>query len=68
MARARPMTIQIPDPITVKDLAQALGQRPYRVVADLIELGQMKFAGNPVEFEAASKVAKKHGSKTKRQD
>jgi len=60
------MTIQIPDPIAVGDLAEALGQRPFRVVADLMELGQMKFAGDPVDFETASKVAKKYGFETKR--
>jgi len=61
------MTIQIPDPIAVKDLAEAVGQRPFRVVADLMELGQMKFEGDPVDFETASKVAKKYGFETKRQ-
>lgn len=61
------MTIQIPDPITVRELAGALEQRPFRVVADLIELGQMKFEGDPVDFETASKVAKQHGFETKRQ-
>jgi translation initiation factor IF-2 len=61
------MRIQIPDPITVKDLAEALGQRPYRVVADLMELGRMRFEGDQVEFETASKVAKKYGFETERQ-
>ena len=61
------MTIRIPDPITVENLAEAIRQRPFRVVADLMELGQMKFEGDPVDFEAASKVAKKYGFETKKQ-
>ena len=61
------MTIEIPDPITVKDLAEKLGQRPFRLVADRMELGQMKFAGDQIGFETASKVAKRYGYETKRQ-
>ena len=61
------MTIQISDPITVKELAKVLRQRPFRVVADLMELNQMKFAGDQVDFETASKIAKKYGFQTKRQ-
>ncbi len=62
------MTIQIPDPITVRELAGALEQRPFRVVADLMELGQLKFESDPVDFQTASKVAKKYGFETKRKD
>ena len=60
------MMIEIPDPITVKDLAESLRQRPFRVVAALMELGQMKFVGDPVEFDTASKIAQKYGFETKR--
>ena len=60
------MTIQIPDPITVKELAEALGQRPFRLVADWMKLGQMKFEGDQVEFDMASRIAQKYGFETKR--
>ena len=61
------MTIEIPNPIMVKDLAEKLGQRPFRVVADLMELGYMKFAGDPGRVRDRTKVAKKYGYETKRQ-
>jgi hypothetical protein len=34
------------------------------VLLDAEELGQMKFAGDPVDFETASKVVKKYGFET----
>ena len=61
------MRIEIPHPITLKDLADKLGQKPFRVVADAMELGKMKFPGDAVEFEMATKIAKKYGYETARQ-
>lgn len=61
------MMIQIPDPITLQELANAVGQKPVRVVADLLELGHMKFTADLIEFELASKIAKKYGFETTRQ-
>ena len=57
--------IDIPDPVILKELATALGQRPFRIVADVMELGRLVFAGDPVDFEIASKVAKKYGFHTR---
>ena len=57
--------IGIPDPIILKELAVALGQRPFRIVADVLELGRLVFAGDPVDFQTASKVAKKYGFETR---
>ena len=67
LAFSRALTIQIPDPITVKDPAEALGQRPFQVVGDLMELGRIGFEDDPVESETTSKVAKKYGCEAKRQ-
>jgi len=53
--------IEIPDPVILKELATALGQRPFRIVTDVMELGRLTFAVDPVDFETASKVAKKYG-------
>ena len=57
--------IDIPDPVVLKALATALRQRPFRIVADLMELGRLVFVGDPVDFETASKVAKKYGFQTR---
>jgi translation initiation factor IF-2 len=57
--------IDIPDPVILKELATALGQRPFRIVADVLELGCLVFAGDAVDFETASKVAKKYGFQTR---
>ena len=57
--------IDIPDPVILKELAAALGQRPFRVVADLMELGRLVLANDSVDFDTASKVAKKYGFQTR---
>ena len=53
--------IDIPDPVILKQLAGSLHQRPFRIVADIMELGRLVFARDPIDFETASKVAKKYG-------
>src|SRR5262245_31897815 len=59
--------IDIPDPVILNELATALGQRPFRIVADVLELGRLlKFVGDPVDFETASKVAMKYGFQARR--
>jgi hypothetical protein len=57
--------IDIPDPVILEELATALGQKTFWIVADLIQLGLVVFAGGPVDFETASKVAKKYGYQTR---
>jgi len=58
--------IEIPDPVVVKDLASALGQKPFKIIADLIEFGQFASVHATVAFEPASKVAWKYGFYAKR--
>jgi translation initiation factor IF-2 len=53
--------IDIPDPVVLKELATALGQRPFRIVADVMELGRLAFAGDPLDFQIAATIAKKYG-------
>jgi hypothetical protein len=53
--------IDIPDPIVLTVLATALGQRPFRIVADVMKTGRLAFAGDPVDFETAARIAKKYG-------
>ena len=57
--------IDIPDPVILRELATALGQRPFRIVADVLELGRLVFTGDPVDFETATTIAKKYGYQTR---
>ncbi len=45
----------------VKDLAAALHLKPFKVIADLMELKHFKSAHDNVDFATASLVARKHG-------
>jgi len=56
--------IDIPDPVILKDWRRHR-QRPFRIVADVMEFGHLVFAGGPVDVETASKVAKKYGFQTR---
>ena len=53
--------IDIPDPVVVKDLASSLGQKPFEIIGDLMELGQFANVHGSVGFAPASKVAWKYG-------
>ena len=50
----------------VRDLALALGCKPFKVVADLLERKQVKLAHEEVDFETAAWVARKHGFRAER--
>jgi hypothetical protein len=54
------------DPMVVKDLAGALHVKPFKVVADLMEMKIFKFPGDSVDFDTASLVALKHGYRAQR--
>lgn len=51
----------IPDPVVVTELASALNQKWYRIIADLMNVGKFCNMRSTVGFEDASKVARKHG-------
>ena len=54
-------TVYLLDPVVVRDLAGAIGLKPYQVIADLLELRLFKSPGDTIDFESASVVARKHG-------
>ena len=54
-------TVYLPDPVVVKDLAIALEMKPFKIVADLIAMGQFRHADETVDFETAWIIARKHG-------
>ena len=49
------------DHVVVKELAELLGLRPFKVVADILELGVFKHADEVIDFPTAALVAQKHG-------
>ncbi len=58
--------VYVLDSMLVKDLAGVLGVKPFKVVADLIELKLLKSPEDKIDFETAAKVARKHGFRAER--
>src|SRR3954466_9758077 len=54
-------TIRIPEPVIVKELAAKLGIKPFKIIADLLEIGEFKFPEDSIDFETAWLAAQKHG-------
>jgi hypothetical protein len=54
-------TIYVSGYIEVRELAQAMKLKPFRVVGDLVELKLFKFPEDFIDFGTASKIAQKHG-------
>jgi len=53
--------IFVSEHIVVKELAELLGLKPFKVVADVIELGVFKHAHEFIDFATAVTIGKKHG-------
>ena len=53
--------LDIPNPIVLKDLATAIGLKPFVLVADLMRVGRFAKPGDSLDFGAAAMLAKKHG-------
>lgn len=47
--------------ILIRDLAVIASQKPYKIIADLMEIGIFANVNQPVNFDAASRVLKKYG-------
>ena len=56
----------VPEHITVGELASLVKQRPFKVIADLMQLGFFATVNQSVGFEAVSKIARKYGYAAKR--
>jgi translation initiation factor IF-2 len=54
-------TIFVAGYIEVRELAQAMKLKPFKVVADLMELRIFKHSDEMIDFETAAKIAQKHG-------
>jgi hypothetical protein len=59
-------TILLPDPMVVRDLASALHLKPFKVIADLMELKVFKSPDDDLDFETAALVALKYGCRAER--
>jgi translation initiation factor IF-2 len=54
-------TIFVTDRIEINELAGLLGLKPFKIVADVLELGVFKHANELIDFATAEAVAQKHG-------
>jgi len=60
--------IHLKPPIIVKDLAEKMGLRPFKIIADLINLKVfVANADKAIELDVAEKVCEKHGFKLERE-
>ena len=59
-------TVLLFDRMRVRDLAGAIGLKPFQVVADLIEIKQFKRPDEEIDFDIASLIARKHGYRAER--
>ena len=53
-------TIFVSGYIEVKELGEAMKVKPFRLVADLLELKIFKHTDEMIDFEMAAKIAQKH--------
>jgi hypothetical protein len=53
--------IDIPDRIILRELAAALQQKQFKIVADAMGLGRFMLASDPVDFDTAASIAVKYG-------
>ena len=58
--------LAIPEQTSVMDLARLLSQKPFRIVADLMQFGVFATVKQTLDFESISSVARKYGFIAKR--
>jgi len=58
--------VEIPQSISVRALAELVGKKPFRIIADLMEVGMFATVNEMVSFEAAAAVLKRYGLIAKR--
>ncbi len=54
------------DRMAVRDLAIVLQLKPFKIIADLMEMKLFKGPDDLVDFETASRIAQKHGYRAER--
>jgi len=58
--------IHLKPPIVVKDLADKMGLKPFKIISDLIAFKVFASADKAVDIEIAEKICEKHGFKLER--
>ena len=58
--------ILVADYIEVRELAELLGSKPFKLVAELLELRIFKHADELIDFSTATTIAQKHGFSVKK--
>src|SRR5262245_50587082 len=53
--------VVIPDEILVRELAKIAAQKPFKIIADLMEIGIFQNVTQKIGFETASRILKKYG-------
>jgi len=53
--------IFVPDYIEIRDLAELLGVKPFKVVAQVLKLRIFKHADEFIDFSTAATIAQQHG-------
>ena len=66
-ARSAQLRIQIPDEITVGELATRLKQQASKVIAKFMQMGEMHTINDVVDFDSASLVAEEFHAKVERE-
>ena len=56
----------VPDSLKVSELASLLNQKPFKIIADLMEIGVFANINQQISFEAISKVLNHYGYTAKR--
>ncbi len=64
-SRARELVVH--EPISVRDLAELLGQAPFQIIGDLMKLGVFANVNQHLAFEVVAKVALKYGYRARKQ-
>ncbi len=58
--------LSVSERTTVKQLAALLGEKPFKIIADAMELGTFATVDQPLGFEVVTRIARKHGYTAKR--
>ena len=59
--------LHLKPPIIVKELAERMGMKPFKLIADLITFKVFVTADKAIEIDVAEKLAEKHGFKIERE-
>jgi translation initiation factor IF-2 len=59
--------IVVREGISVGEFAVLLGQKPFKIIADLMEIGVFASLKQVVNFETMRRLARKYGCEAKRQ-